>query len=359
MFSINVQFESSGLDAGQVPTGLGGRVLFSSFQKGNSLPGYVRYALDGLVRTGFPVVMITNQGDLDGDSRGFLSGRGIALFATENRGFDFGMWRRYLATLSESDRGAIERLVLVNDSVLYFRDVFPDLFERAEAKGADMVSLSSNEDYGFHLQSFFLYMKPRAIAAFFDHLFTADEQGAYWDAVMNMEVGLSRVMLRKHLVLEPLYRFDDPFDFSYEKLIQMQAGFVKRKLLEKRYTFGQTLFFLRNNRRALDLDYRAVILEQGGMDVNFRPEWLETRPPATFREKARRRFWRLLFWGWTAISDASLLAAAFGIGLVMAGFGGVAVGTGSGLCCAILLFWLRRKCRRWIAARGVKPVAAP
>jgi hypothetical protein len=336
-----------------------GLILYASYQEGVSLTGYVRYALDGLVRTGFPVVMITNQGDLDGDSRGFLSERGITLFATENRGFDFGMWRRYLATLSESDRGAIERLVLVNDSVVYFRDVFPDLFERAEGKSADMVSLSSNEDYGFHLQSFFLYMKPRAIAAFLDHLFTADEQGAYWDAVMNLEVGLSRGMLRRHLVLEPLYRFDDPFDFSYEKLIRMQAGFVKRKLLEKRYTFGQTLFFLRNNRRALDLDYRALILEQGGMDVNFRPEWLTTRPPATLREKARRRFWRVLFWGWTAISDASLLAAAVAIGMLLAKQVGNIGGVLGGVVGAVFLFRARWQCRKWVAQRSVRPIDAP
>ena len=59
-----------------------GLILYASYQEGVSLTGYVRYALDGLVRTGFPVVMITNQGDLDGDSRGFLSERGITLFAT-------------------------------------------------------------------------------------------------------------------------------------------------------------------------------------------------------------------------------------------------------------------------------------
>ena len=330
--------------------------LYSSFQQGRVLPGYVRYALDGLARTGFPVVLITNQDDLDHDSRSFLAARGITLFATENRGFDFGMWRRYLATLPEPDRGALERLVLVNDSVVYFRDVFPAFFERAEGKDADMVSLSSNADFGFHLQSFFLYMKPRAIAAFLEHIFSTDDQGVYWDAVMNMEVGLSREMLRKHLVLEPLFRFDTPFDFSYEKLILMQAGFVKRKLLEKRYTFGQTLYFLRNNRRALDLDYRALILGHGGMDVNFRPEWLVTRQPAGLREKLRRRFWRLLFWGWTLISDATLIAAAVAIGVLVAGQTCHICGAFAGVVGAALLFRGRRLCRKWVAQRSVRPV---
>lgn len=359
MFSINVQIESCGLDAGQVPTGLGGRVLYSSFQQGTSLPGYVRYALAGLMRTGFDVVLLTTQSELDDESLAFLRDHRIELVATINKGFDFGMWRRYLEGISDEARNSIHRLVLVNDSVVYYRDVFKDLFQQAESRGADAVSISCNRDYGYHLQSFFLYMKPRARDLFYSHIFEQDIPDVYWDVVVRMEIGLTHRMIREHLKVEPLFDYGKPFDYSYEKVVRDGLGFVKRKLLEKRYTFGQTLFFLRNNRRALDLDYRAVILEQGGMDVNFRPEWLETRPPATFREKARRRFWRLLFWGWTAISDASLLAAAFGIGLVMAGFGGVAVGTGSGLCCAILLFWLRRKCRRWIAARGVKPVAAP
>ncbi len=333
------------------------RVLYSSFQVGEKLPGYVRYALAQLAKTGFDVVLITNQTSLDHEAQTFLREHRIALFVTENRGFDFGMWRRYLESIPESERNAFERLVLVNDSVIYFRDVFRDLFERAEAKNADMVSLSSNNDYGFHLQSFFLYMKPRAISVFFEHLLSENEQSEYWGAVMNMEVGLSQSMIRQNLVLEPLYQFDIPFDFSYETLIRMHAGFVKRKLLEKRYTFGQTMFFLRNNRRALDLGYRSLILQQGGKDADFQPEWLITRPPPSFREKARIRFWRILFWGWTLISDGCLLAVSAYVGLSLFKWGGVVGGVLVGAVAAVFLFRLRHIGRDWITKRSVRPIS--
>lgn len=331
-----------------------GVILYASFQHGTALPGYVRYALDGLARTGFAVVLITTQSNLDEDSLEFLSVRRITLFATENRGFDFGMWCRYLESIPESERDAFERVVLVNDSVIYFRDIFCDLFERAETMSADMVSLSSNEDYGFHLQSFFLYLKPHAISAFFEHLLSVGSPGNYWDAVMNMEVGLSRKMIRQNLVLEPLYRFDRPVDLSYESVIRLHAGFVKRKLLEKRYTFGQTLYFLRNNRRALDLDYRALILDDGAMDIRFKPEWLTTRPPASIREKARQRFWRILFWGWTWISNGCVIAVAVAVGLYFVGQIGIAAGVLGGAVVAACLFWIRKRGREWLISRGVR-----
>lgn len=333
-----------------------GIILYASYQKGTALPGYVRYALDGLARTGFAVVLITTQSPLDCDSLAFLSERRIALFSTENGGFDFGMWRRYLESIPESERHAFERVVLINDSVVYFRDVFCDLFQRAEAQQADLVSLSSNEDFGFHLQSFFLYLKPRAIFAFFEHLFASGTPGNYWDAVMDMEVGLSRKMIRQNLVLEPLYRLDGPFDLSYESVIRMHAGFVKRKLLEKRYTFGQTLYFLRKNRRAFDLDYLSLILDHGAMDSRFKPEWLTTRPSASIREKARQRFWRLLFWGWTWISNGCVLAVALVLGLQLEACYGVFVGLASTVVCAFMMFWLRRLGRRWMEQRSVRPL---
>lgn len=340
-------------EIGSRPTGL---VLFSSFQKGNALPGYVRYALSGLSETGFRIVLLTTQDDLDEASRSFLDERGIALFATVNRGFDFGMWRRYLEGVSAAERGSWERIVLMNDSVVYYRNVFPDLFMRAEAESADAVSLSSNKAYGYHLQSFFLYLKSPAIPLFFDHLFSSPEQPDYWSTVVNMEIGLSRRMLREKLILKPLFKTKAPFDFSYDQIIRGHGGFVKRKLLESRYTFGQAMFFIRNSRRGFTADYERLILETADMDPAFDPSWLKTRVPFSFAEKCRIRALVFLFWMWTLVSSASVIA----LGVVIAEALRRRLGVVPGMIGIVLLplagLWLLYDIRRRIDASEMKPI---
>lgn len=356
MFSINVQFESSGLDAGQVPTGLGGRVLYSSFQQGTSLPGYVRCALAGLMRTGFDVVLLTTQSELDDESLAFLRDHRIELVATINKGFDFGMWRRYLEGISDEARNSIHRLVLVNDSVVYYRDVFKDLFQQAESRGADAVSISCNRDYGYHLQSFFLYMKPRARDLFYSHIFEQDIPDVYWDVVVRMEIGLTHRMIREHLKVEPLFDYGKPFDYSYEKVVRDGLGFVKRKLLDKRYTFGQTVAFMRHDLRAFNIDYTALILKEGQMDNEFKPEWLKTRPDPDRSERNKMRRWRFAFWAWIFVSDMTLLLLAAVPSICLWSRFGWEVSILSFVICAFVLFLLRGAFRRWQVGKSVRPL---
>ena len=143
--------------------------LYASYQTGEDLPGYVRFALKHLAETDFKVVLLTNHRTLSSDTYDFLKENHIELFLTENRGFDFGMWRRYLQLQANRTDAAgnyvpgiitrdVERLLLLNDSVVYYQNKFNEFFERAEKSPADVVSLTSNDEFAPHLQSFFLYM---------------------------------------------------------------------------------------------------------------------------------------------------------------------------------------------------------
>ena len=160
--------------------------LYASYQTGEDLPGYVRFALKHLAETDFKVVLLTNRRTLSNDTYDFLKENHIELFLTENRGFDFGMWRRYLQMQANRTDSAgnyvpglitrdIERLLLINDSIVYYKDKFKAFFERAEKSNADVVSLTSNDEFAPHLQSFFLYMKPAALGVFFLHIFAKNK----------------------------------------------------------------------------------------------------------------------------------------------------------------------------------------
>ena len=346
-----------------------GRVLYASFQTGPALPGFIRYALASLARTGWPVVLLTNRRELDGDSLNFLARNRIDLFLTENRGFDFGMWRRYLDSIPETVRQTWSRLLLINDSVVYFRDVLPGFLAQAEAVAADLVSLTANPDYGFHLQSFFLYFKPRALTQLFLHLAETPDSATYDEAVKNMEIGLSRRMLQAGLTLAPLFQPPQHIHFSYETLIRTSAGFVKRRFMEKRLGIPEMLYFWKNGAgRVLDTDFARLIREAGNPDPAFRAEWLRTRPdptPAEHRARTGRRLLARTYFltifqvrraakRYRRYATPAVLAADAGVLLLLAGGGllaGLFFGWPAGMAAVpalgFLAFLLRRLWRGW------------
>jgi len=266
------------------------KVLYASYQTGESLPGYVRYALEGLCQTGFSVVYLTNERDLDASSHAFLDSHHIELFFTINHGYDFGMWSRYIAYTAKFRREEWERLVLVNDSVIYFQNRFVNLFREAEENSADVVSLTSNEEKAPHLQSFFLYLKSAAITPFCNRLLSEPEGIDFYDTVERFEVGTSVALQEKGFKLESLIRTQKPILFSYPELIAQKHGFVKRKFLQKRWTRGEAYFFWDHDAGdALLLDYTRWIQEKGSPDRDFNLEWLND-PPKTIRIRIAETF---------------------------------------------------------------------
>lgn len=251
------------------------KILYASYQTGESLPGYVKYALESLCSTGYSVAYLTNERDLDPASHAFLESHRIELFFTENRGYDFGMWKRYIQYTAKFRREEWERLVLVNDSVVYFQNRFLAFFNMAEENPADVVSLTENDEFAPHLQSFFLYFKASAISPFCQRLLDEPEGENFYDTVKRLEVGTSVFLREQGLSLAALFHTQRPVLFSYTELIERKCGFVKRKLLEGRWTRPEVFFFFDGNaREALQADYIACIQKFGSPDSDFDPKWL-------------------------------------------------------------------------------------
>lgn len=251
------------------------KILYASYQTGESLPGYVKYALESLCSTGYSVAYLTNERDLDPASHAFLESHRIELFFTENRGYDFGMWKRYIQYTAKFRREEWERLVLVNDSVVYFQNRFLAFFNMAEENPADVISLTENDEFAPHLQSFFLYFKASAISPFCQRLLDEPEGENFYDTVKRLEVGTSVFLREQGLSLAALFHTQRPVLFSYTELIERKCGFVKRKLLEGRWTRPEVFFFFDGNaREALQADYIACIQKFGSPDSDFDPKWL-------------------------------------------------------------------------------------
>ena len=249
--------------------------LYASYQTGENLPGYVRFALQKLAATDFHVVLLTNRRELSSETRDFLEQSGIELFLTENHGFDFGMWRRYLqAQAAGESLASLERMLLINDSIVYYRNIFPQVFERAEKSTADVFSLIRNVEYTPHLQSFFLYMKQPALGAFYAHLFETPEQEQFYDVVRLLEMGLSRKFAEAEVVMDALYSPETTAIFAYPEFVKNGSGFIKRKLLQRRFTMKEKAFFARHRALyALNVDY-ASLIKNASVDSDFNLDWL-------------------------------------------------------------------------------------
>ena len=270
--------------------------LYASYQTGEEIPGYVRYALAHLAKTDFKVVLLTNERTLSQASYEFLADNGIELFLTQNHGFDFGMWKRYLhmQAISNSENENIERLLLINDSVVYYQDKFEEYFEQAEKSHADVVSLTSNDEFAPHLQSFFLYMKPAALGVFFMHLFETPEQENFYDVTRRLEVALSEKFGEADVKMESLYHTERPVFFAYKELIEQGAGFVKRKLLQRRFSYDEKKHFVRYHAYdALNENYLALI-KKAGFAADFKEEWFP-RPCENPIARAKDFVWEKAF----------------------------------------------------------------
>ena len=270
--------------------------LYASYQTGEEIPGYVRYALAHLAKTDFKVVLLTNERSLSQASYEFLADNGIELFLTQNHGFDFGMWKRYLhmQAISNSENENIERLLLINDSVVYYQDKFEEYFEQAEKSHADVVSLTSNDEFAPHLQSFFLYMKPAALGVFFMHLFETPEQENFYDVTRRLEVALSEKFGEADVKMESLYHTERPVFFAYKELIEQGAGFVKRKLLQRRFSYEEKKHFVRYHASdALNENYLALI-KKAGFAPDFKAEWFP-RPCENPIARAKDFVWEKAF----------------------------------------------------------------
>ena len=268
--------------------------LYASYQTGKDLPGYVRFALRHLAATDFHVVLLTNDRELSEDTYKFIADNDIELFLTRNHGFDFGMWHRYLklkvnnpaANGAQEAMGSLDRLLVLNDSVVYFQNNFEKFFAEAEKSNADVISLTSSNEVYPHLQSFFLYMKQPALGAFFMHLFETPEQDDFMSTVRNMEVGLSEKFVEAEVRMEALYPTEGKALFSAKELIEQGTGFIKRKLIQRRFTFDEKIHFIRMGAKdLLNTDYAAIV-KKAGLDSDFREEWIPELSESPIRHKA-------------------------------------------------------------------------
>jgi len=165
------------------------------------------------------------------------------IIVRDNGGYDFGAWADGFR-LCPALFGA-NLLVMTNDSVIPTADtrIFRATLDRLRLCPADIAGLTASHEYGWHLQSYFLGLKPKALSSWaFQHFIRdikrIDDKN---DVILTYEVPFAGRMHAAGLTVKAI--FDSPYPanptfFSWRELIEQGFPFIKLLMLRKEFAIA-------------------------------------------------------------------------------------------------------------------------
>lgn len=162
---------------------------------------------------------------------------GAVVLRKPNIGYDFGSWAIGLTWLPVASAPYV---ILANDSVLGPFTSLAPLLSRFEASEADVWSLTDNQQYFHHLQSYFLGFRGGVLDAgplrrFFS---TVRQERTKWQIIQRNELALSRLLQDNGYLTASMFRSEsvvpsgfNPVIAGWRKLLDRGFPFVKREIV--------------------------------------------------------------------------------------------------------------------------------
>jgi glycosyltransferase involved in cell wall biosynthesis len=236
--------------------------VFITHSADGRIKAHVVHFISELKRNGIGVVLVIAADkpmeDLAHEIDSLVSG----LFVRENKGYDFAAWAHVLQLYPSLFAAPI--LYLINDSIFgpLNRDKFAALLERIRSKNADVIGLTDSDEHEWHLQSYFLAFKPRALSQvpfhrFFNAISILTEKD---DVIRHYELKLSSYLRDHGLAVAVI--FDAPYieipDHRYNKTL-----FYWKQLIEEGSPFVK-VGALRRDHEAIDTTgWREIVAREG------------------------------------------------------------------------------------------------
>lgn len=172
-------------------------VVFVHYDRQGVVHDFVRHYLRQLHDIGFAIVFVSNAPRLMQVET--LQEICALVIRRDNVGYDFGAYKEGIAAVP--DLGALDMLLLANDSVYGPLYHLGGLLDRMGPEEADVWGASDSWERSFHLQSYFLLFHKAALtapafAAFWRQLRYV--QSKTW-IVRKYEIGLTRALRRSGL----------------------------------------------------------------------------------------------------------------------------------------------------------------
>jgi lipopolysaccharide biosynthesis protein/GT2 family glycosyltransferase len=154
--------------------------LFVTHCATGGLKPHIRPYIEALQRHGISVVLVVAADiPLEEDDASLLD-LSEGLYVRQNVGFDFAAWAHVLR--DNPDLLSCRILYLINDSVIGPLNElkFQDVLQRIRDAKSDVVGLTDNYERGWHIQSYFLALRSKAL--------TSDALGSFFAGVKNLSV---------------------------------------------------------------------------------------------------------------------------------------------------------------------------
>lgn len=214
--------------------------VFVHYDRRGRVHEFVQYHLRLLANSGYAVVFVSNAPVLPAAAVERLKPVCALILRRKNIGYDFGAYKEGIEAIP--DIGALDSLLLVNDSVYGPLHHPVGILERMPAEEADVWGASDSWERSFHLQSYFLLFHRAALtnpafSTFWKGLRYV--QSKTW-IIEKYEIGLSRALSRAGLRCRAAY----PYRRAAAALIEamVERGKDVESLDPARKTFLQQIF---------------------------------------------------------------------------------------------------------------------
>jgi lipopolysaccharide biosynthesis protein len=239
----------------KTPRAAGEIALFVTHAPEGGLRPHVQHHLMALRRHGIsPVLIVATDAEFREPDTG-LSALLDGLYIRQNIGYDFAAWAHVLRDNAELLGADI--LYLTNDSTIgpLNDQKFGDVLRKVRSSTSDVVGLTDNYEHGWHIQSFFIALKPAALSSSAFHVFIAKIKSlSEKRAVVNAyETRLASALQAAGLrceVLFPTRNAYNPSLLDWQSLIGSGLPFIK-------------LAALRNQSRSSGQDWRQILQAEG------------------------------------------------------------------------------------------------
>lgn len=188
----------------------GGKLcLFASYDPHGLVDPYVFRLLDMVYDQGYQVVFVTGAPSLTSEDLSELQKRCVRVVRKKNVGWDFGSWK--IASEQVDHLSSYSEVLLLNDSI-YGPLTDPGLvFQQiAQDQESDVIGLTDSWEVGWHLQSYFLVLRPRFLRSdFFQKLWASPDlfSGRKEVIIQEFEIGLSQKAVRAGFRLRALFPY--------------------------------------------------------------------------------------------------------------------------------------------------------
>lgn len=192
--------------------------VYVHFDRRGMVHDYVLYQLRELVNSGFRVTFVTNSRRFNTSSVSAVSPYCREILWRHNTGYDFGAYKAGIGAIGDLD--AVDRLLLMNDSV--YGPFYPlsKLLADIDVRETDIWGITDSWEYHYHVHSYFiLFLKGALQSPAFRRFWRwMPYYNSKFLVIYYGEIRLTHVLAQRKLRVNVLYPYWDTAKAVLERL---------------------------------------------------------------------------------------------------------------------------------------------